>query len=98
MQLPALKTPVLAGGTRGAVGQDIHGLQQQTAAGARGIDQRGQGFILVIIGRQLALAQCGPADLRQHQSGVVGAQHVRALAGTGRRGRQALEQRVARKV
>ena len=98
VQLPALKAPALACGARGAVGQNIHGLQQQTAAGARGIDQRGQGFILVIIGRQLALAQCGPADLRQHQSGVVGAQHVRALAGTGRRGRQALEQRVARKV
>ena len=98
MQLPALKTPVLACKTRGAVSQNVHGFQQQTAAGARGVDQRRQGFVLVIVGRQLALAQCGPADLRQHQGGVVGAQHVRALAGTGRRGRQALEQRVARKV
>ena len=98
MQLPALKTPVLACKTRGVVSQNVHGFQQQTAAGARGVDQRGQGFVLVIVGRQLALAQCGPADLRQHQGGVVGAQHVRALAGTGRRGRQALEQRVARKV
>ena len=98
MQLPALKTPVLARGTRGAVGQNIHGLQQQAAAGARGVDQRRKGFVLVIVGRQLALAQCGPADLRQHQGGVVGAQHVRALAGAGRCGRQALEQRVSRKV
>ena len=98
VQLPALKAPALACGARGAVGQNIHGFQQQTAAGARGVDQRGQGFVLVIVGRQLALAQCGPADLHQHQGGVVGAQHVRALAGTGRRGRQALEQRVARKV
>ena len=98
VQLPALKTPVLACKTRGAVSQNVNGFQQQTAAGARGVDQRGQGFVLVIVGRQLALAQCGPADLRQHQGGVVGAQHVRALAGTGRRGRQALEQRVARKV
>ena len=98
VQLPALKAPALACGARGAVGQDIHCLQQQTAAGARGVDQRGKGFVLVIIGRQLALAQCGPAGLRQHQGGVVGAQHVRALAGTGRCGRQAFEQRVARKV
>ena len=87
MQLPTLKTPVLADGARGAVGQDIHGLQQQTAAGARGVDQRGQGLILVIVGCQLALAQRGPADLRQHQRGVVGAQHVRSLAGAGRGGR-----------
>ena len=36
--------------------------------------------------------------MRQHQGGVVGAQHVRALAGAGRCGRQAFEQRVARKV
>ena len=98
MQLPALKAPVLACGTRGAVGQNVHGFQQQAAAGTRGVDQRGQGFVLVIVGRQLALAQCGPADLRQHQGGVVGTQHVCALAGTGRRRRQALEQRVARKV
>ena len=98
VQLPALKAPVLAGGARGAVGQDIHGLQQQTAAGARGVDQRGQGLVLVIVGRQLALAQRGPADLRQHQCGVVGTQHMRALAGAGRGGRQALEQRIARKV
>lgn len=34
VQLPALKAPVLACGTRGAVGQNVHGLQQQTAAGA----------------------------------------------------------------
>ena len=98
VQLPALKAPALACGTRGAVGQNVHGFQQQAAAGARGIDQRGKGFVLVIVGRQLALAQCGPADLRQHQGGVVGAQHVRAFAGTGRCGRQAFEQRVARKV
>ena len=91
VQLPALKAPALACGARGAVGQNIHGLQQQAAAGARGVDQRGQGFVFVIIGRQLALAQRGPADLRQHQSGVVGAQHVRTLAGAGRCGRQALE-------
>ena len=95
MQLPALKAPALACGARGAVGQNVHGLQQQTAAGARGVDQRRQRFVFVIIGRQLALAQCGPADLRQHQGGVVGAQHVRALAGAGRCGRQAFEQRVA---
>ena len=56
MQLPALKAPALACGARGAVDQNIHGLQQQAAAGARSIDQRGQGFVLVIIGRQLALA------------------------------------------
>ena len=98
VQLPALKAPVVAGGARCTVSQDIHGLQQQAAAGARGVDQRGQSLVLVIVGRQLALAQCGPADLRQHQGGVVGAQHVRTLAGAGRRGRQALEQRVARKV
>ena len=98
VQLPALKAPALACGARGAVGQNVHGFQQQAAAGARGIDYRGKGFILVIVGRQLALAQCGPADLRQHQGGVVGAQHVRALAGAGRCGRQAFEQRVARKV
>ena len=98
VQLPALKAPVVAGGARCTVSQDIHGLQQQAAAGARGVDQRGQGLVLVIVGRQLALAQRGPADLRKHQGGVVGAQHVRALAGTGRRGRQALEQRVARKI
>ena len=91
VQLPALKAPALACGARGAVGQNVHGLQQQAAAGARGVDQRGQGFVLVIVGRQLALAQCGPADLRQHQGGVVGAQHVRALAGAGRGGWQALE-------
>ena len=78
VQLPALKAPALACGARGAVGQNIHGLQQQAAAGARGVDQRGQGFVFVIIGRQLALAQRGPADLRQHQGGVVGAQHVRS--------------------
>ena len=66
VQLPALKTPALACSARGAVGQNVHGLQQQTATGARGVDQRGQGFVLVIVGRQLALAQCGPADLRQH--------------------------------
>lgn len=77
VQLPALKAPALACGARGAVGQNVHGLQQQTAAGARGVDQRRQRFVFVIIGRQLALAQCGPADLRQHQGGVVGAQHVR---------------------
>ena len=76
MQLPALKTPVLAGSARCTVGQDIHGLQQQATAGARGVNQRGQSLILVIVGRQLALAQCGPADLRQHQGGVVGAQRV----------------------
>ena len=98
VQLPALKAPALACGARGAVGQNVHGLQQQTAACARGIDQRGQGFVFVIIGSQLALAQRGPAGLRQHQGGVVGAQHVRALAGAGRCGRQAFEQRVARKV
>ena len=98
VQLPTLKAPALAGGVRSAVGQNIHGLQQQAAAGARGVDQRGQGFVLVIVGRELALAQCGPADLRQHQGGVVGAQHMSALAGSGRGGRQALEQRVARKV
>ena len=98
VQLPALKAPALACGARGAVGQNIHGLQQQTAAGARGVDQRRKGFVLVIVDRQLALAQCGPAGLRQHQGGVVGAQHVSALAGAGRGGRQALEQRVARKV
>ena len=91
MQLPALKAPAPACGARGAVGQNVHGLQQQTAAGARGVDQRGQSLVLVIVGRQLALAQRGPADLRQHQGGVVGAQHVRALAGAGRGGRQALE-------
>ena len=34
VQLPALKAPVLACGTRGAVGQNVHCLQQQTAAGA----------------------------------------------------------------
>ena len=34
VQLPALKTPALACGTRSAVGQNVHGLQQQTAAGA----------------------------------------------------------------
>ena len=56
VQLPALKAPALACGARGAVGQNVHGLQQQTAAGARGIDQRGKGFVLVIVGRQLALA------------------------------------------
>ena len=95
VQLPALKAPALACGARGAVSQNVHGLQQQAAAGARGIDQRGQGLVLVVVGRQLALAQCGPADLRQHQGGVVGAQHVRALAGAGRCGRQAFEQRVA---
>ena len=66
VQLPALKAPALACGARGAVGQNIHGLQQQAAAGARGVDQRGQSLVLVIVGRQLALAQCGPADLRQH--------------------------------
>ena len=66
VQLPALKAPALAGGARCTVGQDIHGLQQQAAAGARGIDQRGQGLILVIVGRQLAFAQRGPADLCQH--------------------------------
>ena len=73
MQLPALKAPALAGGARSAVGQNIHCLQQQAAAGARGVDQRGQSLVLVVVGRQLALAQCGPADLRQHQGGVVGA-------------------------
>ena len=98
VQLPALKTPVLAGSARCTVGQDIHGLQQQAAAGARGVDQRGQSLVLVIVGCQLALAQCGPADLRQHQCGVVGAQHMGALAGKRRGGRQALEQRIARKV
>ena len=98
VQLPALKAPALACGARGAIGQNVHCFQQQTAAGARGIDQRGKGFVLVIVDRQLALAQCGPADLRQHQGGVVGAQHVRALAGAGRCGWQAFEQRVARKV
>ena len=41
MQLPALKAPALAGGARGAVVQNIHGFQQQAAAGARGVDQRG---------------------------------------------------------
>ena len=41
VQLPALKAPALAGGARGAVGQNVHGLQQQAAAGARGVDQRG---------------------------------------------------------
>ena len=51
VQLPALKAPALACGARGAVGQNIHGLQQQTAAGARGVDQRGKGFVLVIVGR-----------------------------------------------
>ena len=51
VQLPALKAPALACGARGAVGQNVHGLQQQTAAGARGIDQRGKGFILVIVSR-----------------------------------------------
>lgn len=56
VQLPALKAPALACGARGAVGQNVHGLQQQTAAGARGIDQRGKGFVFVIVGRQLALA------------------------------------------
>ena len=98
MQLPALKAPALACGTRSAVGKNVHGLKQQAAAGARGVDQRGQGLVFVVVGRQLALAQCGPVDLRQHQGGVVGAQHVSALAGTSRGGRQALEQRVARKV
>ena len=98
MQLPALKAPTLTGGARGAVGQDIHGLQQQAAAGARGVDQCGQGLVFVIVSRQLALAQRGPANLCQHQRGVVGAQYVRALAGAGCGGRQALEQRVARKV
>ena len=98
VQLPTLKAPALAGGARSAIGQDIHGLQQQAAAGARGIDQRGQGLVLVIVGRQLALAQLGPANLRQHQGSVVGAQHVRSLAGARRGGRQALEQRIARKV
>ena len=38
MQLPALKAPALACGARGAVGQNVHGFQQQAAAGARGID------------------------------------------------------------
>ena len=56
VQLPALKAPALACGARGAVGQNVRGLQQQAAAGARGIDQRGEGFVLVIVGRQLALA------------------------------------------
>lgn len=98
MQLPALKAPALASSTRGAVGQDARGLKQQAAAGARSVDQRGQGLVFVIIGRQLALAQRSPADLRKYQGGVVGAQHVRALAGTGCGGRQALEQRIARKV
>ena len=56
VQLPALKAPALACGARGAVGQNVHGFQQQAAAGARGIDQRGKGFIFVIVGRQLALA------------------------------------------
>ena len=51
VQLPALKAPALACGARGAVGQNVHGLQQQTAAGARGVDQRGKGFVLVIVGR-----------------------------------------------
>ena len=41
VQLPALKAPALADGARGAVGQNVHGLQQQAAAGARGVDQRG---------------------------------------------------------
>ena len=40
VQLPALKAPALACGARGAVGQNVHGLQQQAAAGARGVDQR----------------------------------------------------------
>ena len=91
VQLPALKAPALSCSARGTVGQNVHGLQQQAAAGARGVDQRRQRFVFVIIGRQLALAQCGPADLREHQGGVVGAQHVRALAGAGRGRRQALE-------
>ena len=56
VQLPALKAPALACSARGAVGQNVHGFQQQAAAGARGIDQRGKGFVLVIVGRQLALA------------------------------------------
>ena len=56
VQLPALKAPALACGARGAVGQNVRALQQQAAAGARGIDQRGEGFVLVIVGRQLALA------------------------------------------
>ena len=51
VQLPALKAPALACGARGAVSQNVHGLQQQAAAGARGIDQRGQGLVLVIVGR-----------------------------------------------
>ena len=34
VQLPALKAPALAYGARGAVGQNVHGLQQQAAAGA----------------------------------------------------------------
>ena len=38
VQLPALKAPALACGARGAVGQNVHGFQQQAAAGARGID------------------------------------------------------------
>ena len=86
VQLPALKAPMLAGGARSAVGQDIYGLQQQAAAGARGVDQCGQGLVFVIVGRQLALAQLSPADLRQHQRGVVGTQYVRALAGARRGG------------
>lgn len=56
VQLPALKAPAPACGARRAVGQNVHGLQQQTAAGARGVDQRGQSLVLVIVGRQLALA------------------------------------------
>ncbi len=34
VQLPALKAPALAHSARGAVGQNVHGLQQQAAAGA----------------------------------------------------------------
>ena len=34
VQLPALKAPALACSARGAVGQNVHGLQQQAAAGA----------------------------------------------------------------
>ena len=95
-----LKAPVLAGLAGGAVEHLVHGLDQKTAARARKVDERRSRIQLVVVGRELARAKLAPAHLRQHERGVVGAEHVgRGALGRARGGaRQALEQRVAREI
>ena len=100
MQPRSLKPPFGTHRARSTVHELLCRFDQQTAAGAREVDERRARPRFVVICRELSRAEVGPAHLREHECGVVGAKHVGGRSfRRARRGRwQALEERLARKV